>query len=89
MCFKTFQEAVNILVDVNDYRQRQKERLYAICDNVVKRVNEEKNVVTLRSFNAYERKIIHEYIGKKYPVIETHSEGEGSERKLLVALREK
>lgn len=82
--FKLFEEKTNILVDVNDYRKRQKERLENIAENVAKRVLTEKTSAALRQFSPYERKIIHEYIGENHPTLSTHSEGEGYERKLIV-----
>lgn len=85
MLFKTFQEPLNILVNVNDYRERQRARLEGIADNIAKRVIQEGKPSTLRSFSSYERKVIHEYIAKKFPDLTTYSEGEGVDRRLNVA----
>ena len=82
--FKKTDAKVNILVDINEYRERQKERLSQIADTVADRVRNEKKPSTLRSFNAYERKIIHEYVSKKYPGLKTYSEGEEPSRVLVI-----
>ncbi len=85
--FKKFGEPVDLLVNVNDYREKQKERLEGIAENIAKRVVEEKREVPLRSFSSYERKVIHEYIAKNYPDLTSFSEGEGRERQLVVSLK--
>ncbi len=85
MLFKLFKEPVNLLVNVNDYRERQKVRLEGIAENIANRVVSEQKPVTLRSFSAYERKVIHEYISKNYPQLKSFSEGEGRDRRLNVA----
>lgn len=86
--FKKFGEPVDLLVNVNDYREKQKERLEGIAENIAKRVTEEKQQVPLRSFSSYERKVIHEYIATNYPDLTSYSEGEGRERQLIVAPKE-
>lgn len=87
MLYKTYNEPVSVLVNVNDYRERQKERLEGIAENVATRAITEKRTVTLRSFSPYERKLIHEYISTKYPELTTFSEGEGYDRRLNVGLK--
>ena len=82
--YNKFSEEVTLMVNVNDYREKQKERLEKIADNVGNRVMTESRSAYLRDFTAYERKIIHEYISSNFPELQTVSEGEGSERKLVV-----
>lgn len=83
--YKEFGEPVDILVNVNDYREKQKERLEGIAESIAKRVIDEKREVPLRSFSSYERRVIHEYIAKNYPDLTSYSVGEGRERQLMVA----
>lgn len=85
MMYKKINEETNILINVNDYRERQRERLEKIADNLAQRVIEQGRDAYLRSFSSYERKIIHEYIGTKYPDLVSHSEDEGEERKLVIS----
>lgn len=84
MLFKQLGETADILVDVNDYRDAQKERLINIANNVAQRVVEEDRPARLSSFSAYERKIIHEHINSNYHSLESFSEGEGKFRKLVI-----
>ncbi len=88
MMFKQMEEKVDILVDVNDYREAQKERLIGIADNVARRVLDENRSAQLSSFSAYERKIIHEHISTNYLSLESFSEGEGRYRKLVIRKKE-
>lgn len=83
--FKKFPEKVEILVDINGYRQRQKDRLNQIAQNVASRVSKEGRSSILRSFNAYERKIIHEYISTNFPDLQTQSDGEEPDRVLVIS----
>ena len=60
--YKSFGEPVDLLVNVNDYREKQKERLEGIAEDIAQKVKGEKKEAPLRAFSSYERKIIHEYI---------------------------
>jgi len=82
--YKQFGEPIELLVNVNDYREKQRERLEGIAKDVAERVVAENKEQQLRSFSAFERKLIHEYISTNYPHLVTHSEGEGKERMLIV-----
>lgn len=85
--YKKTGSPVDLLVNVNDYREKQKERLEGIADSIAKRVMEERREAPLRSFSAYERRIIHEYIATNYPDLTSYSTGEGKERQLIVSLK--
>lgn len=85
--YKKFGEPVDILLNVNDYREKQVERLEGIAEDIAQRVKNENREVPLRSFSSYERKIIHEYIAKNYPDLTSYSVGEGRDRQLLVSLK--
>lgn len=85
MLYKRAGERVDVLVDVNDYRDAQKERIIGIADNIARRVIDEDRPSALGSFSAYERKIIHEHISQNYQSLQSYSEGEGRFRKLVIA----
>ena len=85
--YKKFEEPVDLLLNVNDYREKQVERLEGIAEDIAHRVKEENHEVPIRSFSSYERKIIHEYIAKNYPDLTSYSVGEGRDRQLIVALK--
>ena len=57
--FKKLPVKTEILVDINGYRERQRERLEQIADNIGSRVMKDKRSSILRSFNAYEPKKIY------------------------------
>ena len=86
--YKKLGESVDILVNVNDYREKQKERLVELADRFAKKTQEEGRPSFLRGLSSYERKLIHEYITENYPDLSTYSEGEGRDRKLIVDLKE-
>ncbi len=85
--YKKFGEPVDLLVNVNDYREKQKERLHEIAENIAQRVKTEKREVPLRSFSSYERKMIHEYISANHQDLTSYSTGEGRERQLIVSTK--
>ena len=87
MLFKEYKDAVKILVDVNDYRIKQKERLEYIAKQHADKVSETSAPAYLRGFSSYERKIIHEYITTTYPELTTYSLGDGKDRRLVVTLK--
>lgn len=84
--FKKLGKKVELAVNIGDYRERQKERLEEIAENVATRVKAEHRPASLRSFSAYERKLIHEYISSNHSDLRTTSMGEGKERRLIISL---
>ncbi|OGK45149.1 hypothetical protein A2957_03415 [Candidatus Roizmanbacteria bacterium RIFCSPLOWO2_01_FULL_38_11] len=84
MLYKQFGKKVDVLLDVNDYRVGQKERLIKIADSISQRVITEQRPSTLRSFSSYERRIIHEHIANNYMSLQSHSEGEGQDRVMII-----
>ena len=87
--YKKFGEPVDLLLNVNDYREKQVERLEGIAEDIAQRVKSENREVPLRSFSSYERKIIHEYIAKNYPDLTSYSVGEVRDRQLIVSPNKK
>ncbi|MCX7881197.1 MAG: KH domain-containing protein [Patescibacteria group bacterium] len=82
--YKKFGEAVEILVNINDYREKQKERLENLAEQFAQKAIQSKGPVFLKNFSSYERKIIHEYIAKNYSQLTSYSQGEGKERQLVI-----
>ncbi len=85
--YKKFGEAVSILVNVNDYREKQKERLEDLASQVATKTQEARTPSYLRNLSSYERKIIHEYITTNYPDLTSYSVGEGRDRRLVVDIK--
>lgn len=86
MLYKDLKEPIKILVDVNDYRAKQRERLEYIADQHATKVSETSAPAYLRGFSSYERKIIHEYVTSTYPELTTYSLGDGKDRRLVITL---
>jgi spoIIIJ-associated protein len=88
MLYKEFGESVEILVNVNDYRERQRERLEQLAKNSAERVRDTGSPSYLKGLSSYERKIIHEYVVANFPELSSYSVGEGSDRRLVINLKE-
>jgi len=82
--FKRFKTPINVLVNVNDFREKQKEKLEKIAQKMAQKTIEEKKPNFIQNLSPYERKLVHEYIGKNYPLLTTYSTGEGKERQLVI-----
>jgi len=87
--FKKFNEPMNILVNVNDYREKQKERLESMAREYAENTKSTGNEGYVRNLSSYERKLIHEYITASYPELTTTSVGEGRERYLVISVKDK
>jgi spoIIIJ-associated protein len=86
--YKTLGEPVHLLVNVNDYREKQKERLQGIASEMAQKTQSVKRSTHLRGLSSYERKIVHEYVTSNYPELTTYSVGEGRDRHLVIDLKE-
>lgn len=82
--YKKLGEPVDILINVNDYREKQKERLEGIATQMAEKVTSMHRPTHMRGFSSYERKIIHEYITNNFPDLSTYSVGEGRDRQLVI-----
>ncbi len=85
--YKKFNERVEILVNVNDFREKQKERLITMAKEYVEQTKSTGTAGYIRSLSSYERKIIHEYITESFPELSTTSVGEGRERQLVIEIK--
>lgn len=87
MLFKTEKERVDVLINVNDYREKQIERLEYIADQAADKVKERNSATYLRGFSSYERRVMHEHIGKQHTDLTSYSVGEGRDRRLVIDLK--
>jgi len=85
--YKKFNEAVDILVNVNDFREKQKERLEILANEYAEKTRTSQSPSFIRNLSSYERKLIHEYITKNYPDLTTYSTGEGRDRRLVIEVK--
>jgi len=82
--YKQMGEAVDILVNVNDYREKQKERLETIANEYADKASTTGEEVEIKNLSSYERKLIHEHITANFPELTTYSVGEGRDRRLVI-----
>ncbi|MCS6956428.1 MAG: hypothetical protein NZM02_01085 [Patescibacteria group bacterium] len=85
--YKKFNQPVEILVNVNDFREKQKERLEVLANEYAQKTQITHSPSFIRNLSSYERKLIHEYITKNYPDLTTYSIGEGRDRRLVIDLK--
>lgn len=83
MAYKKFGEWKKIFVNIGDYRQKRQEALKNMAQNSAKRVKLTNQPLTLPYLRSNERRIIHMTLSED-PEVETTSEGEGRERRLII-----
>lgn len=72
-----------VVVDVESYKQRQREKLERIARSTASRVASQQRSIKLRPMTPYERRIIHMALRNDSRVT-TESEGEGAARHIVV-----
>jgi spoIIIJ-associated protein len=72
-----------VVVDVEDYRKRRRSQLISKARGIAKRVGRTGKPERLDPMNAYERKIVHDALAEMRD-IETSSEGEDPERRVVI-----
>ncbi len=76
--------AVRVVIDANGYRERRTEALRAEADDAAEEALRSGEAVELDPLPPFERRIVHEYLRERGDV-ETHSEGDEPERRLVVS----
>lgn len=87
MLFKSVGERVPMLIDVNDYRQKQTERLHFIASEGAQKVLDRQTATYLRGFSSYERRLMHEYISENFEDLSSYSVGEGRDRRMVIDIK--
>ena len=77
---------IKVKVDTENYRERRKETLENLANNISRKVKRTRKSVALEPMNPYERRIIHSAL-QNDKFVETHSEGEEPYRKVVVTLK--
>lgn len=72
-----------VIVDVEGYRARREESLVGLAERVARQVSRSGRSIVLEPMPANERRIIHLTL-KQHPDVATHSDGEGSARRITV-----
>lgn len=75
-----------IIIDVEGYRKRREETLINLAKRLADRVKKSGNRVVLEPMSPQERRIIHTALQNEWKV-STFSEGEGSNRKVVISLK--
>ena len=75
-----------VVIDVEGYKSRQRIKLEKLAKNLASRVVRTGSSYSMKPMNPYKRRIVHSYLSKDDRV-ETHSEGEGKERHLIISLK--
>jgi spoIIIJ-associated protein len=73
-----------VVVDAAGYRERRAVALRAAADQAAEAAVHDQRAVTLEAMTALERKVVHEHLKGRHDV-ETYSEGEEPDRRLVVA----
>lgn len=72
-----------IVVDVEGYKSRQRQKLESIARSSANRAIDQNRRISLRPMTPYERRIVHVAL-RDNPDVETESEGEGSARHVVI-----
>lgn len=83
---KKLETWTRILVNVNDYRQKREESLRMVALNAAQKVKFSNEPVVLTNLSPSERRIIHLTLAD-HPDVESLSEGQGQERRLVIKPR--
>jgi spoIIIJ-associated protein len=73
-----------VVVDAAGYRERRAVALRAAADQAAEAAVHDRRSVRLEAMSALERKVVHEHLKSRHDV-ETYSEGEEPDRRLVVA----
>lgn len=84
----SFKKRVNLIVDVNHYKEDRYRKIKGLANRVAKEVAKSHVDVALDPMPNDERKIIHQFLsGREH--IKTESQGEGNQRHLVIKYVEK
>ncbi len=75
----------NVIIDIENYRERRREAVETLANNIAKKVLRTGKSVTLEPMSAYERRIIHVTL-QDNPKIKTSSAGKEPYRYVVVSL---
>ncbi|MEA2007261.1 MAG: R3H domain-containing nucleic acid-binding protein [Patescibacteria group bacterium] len=76
-------EQIDFNVDVNGYREKQRQSIINFAQESAEKAMQEKKSVVLRPMNAFERRLVHVELSQTDGV-KTESIGEGEERKVVI-----
>jgi spoIIIJ-associated protein len=80
-------ENIRVLLDVNNYRNEQKERLEQTVRGLAEKCLVEHKNISMANMSSYERRICHMIVAGMEKVV-SESEGEGEERHVVIKPKE-
>jgi spoIIIJ-associated protein len=84
IAFRRCGEPLRVVVDAAGYRERRAVALRAAADQAAEAAVHDRRPVALEAMSAQERKVVHEHLKTRHDV-ETYSEGQEPDRRLVVA----
>jgi spoIIIJ-associated protein len=84
IAFRGSPERKRVVVDAAGYRERRAVALRAAADQAAETAVNDGRPVSLEAMSALERKVVHEHLKSRHDV-ETYSEGQEPDRRLVVA----
>ncbi|MFO7946487.1 MAG: RNA-binding cell elongation regulator Jag/EloR [Armatimonadota bacterium] len=81
---KPFDDGARVIVDAANYRERHKEMLREMAIEYATEARERGEEAVIPDLKAYERRIVHLEL-RDDPSVETYSEGEGDDRRLIIS----
>jgi spoIIIJ-associated protein len=84
IAFPGDQPRKRVVVDAAGYRERRAVALRAAADQAAEAAIQDRRPVALEAMSAMERKVVHEHLKSRHDV-ETYSEGQEPDRRLVVA----
>ena len=76
-------ELTRVNIDIANYKKQREDRIASKAEGWIAKVRETGEPMTI-NLNAADRRVVHK-VAQDYSDIETHSEGEGRERKLIIS----
>jgi spoIIIJ-associated protein len=84
IAFRQTGAPLRVVVDAAGYRERRSVALRAAADQAAETAVNDQRPVALEAMSALERKVVHEHLKARHDV-ETYSEGQEPDRRLVVA----
>jgi spoIIIJ-associated protein len=84
IAFRGSPDRKRVVVDASGYRERRAVALRAAADQAAETAISDRRPVSLEAMSALERKVVHEHLKSRHDV-ETYSEGQEPDRRLVVA----
>jgi spoIIIJ-associated protein len=85
MVKNTLGEWIRVVLDINKYREEQKNRLEIMATNLADKVVTTQKQVSMMPMSSFERRICHMALANRDDVV-SESEGEGDGRHLVIKL---